>query len=111
MKGNYTKTHLDSVIATRLDFSRENVSCITFEFIEEIRRLLIKEGIVILPRLGKFKTVIWKKQYKPHVLNTQVGCRSSDIRIYFSKSRTLKDELRRKHGKARRRRVGGSRNS
>ena len=103
-----TKVELDETVAANLGLSRREVSDITFEFIESIRSLLVKEGIVAIPRLGSIRVFTWSvnrnripKSWKWQAVRGVITVQR--IRVYFSKSPKLKEELRRAHGKARRR--------
>lgn len=106
------KTELDKRVAARLGLNRRDVSEITFEFIEVVRHVLVEEGVVLIPRLGRLTAKTTKRRttfqatdgsYKKGVRGKKRAVEvNGDRKVYFAKSLHLKDELEKHHGEVRR---------
>lgn len=98
------KIELDLRVARRLGLDRSKVADITAEFIEVVREALVEERELFVPRLGTFKVV--EAKINRDVVLTRGNFRKSEtlgskkmrvernLRVFFSKSSQLKDELK-----------------
>lgn len=108
---NSVKLMIDREVAARLGVNRKLVSSITYEFIEEIRRLIVMEGRLVVARLGTFSVRNFKVDRDVVRLNSSRPLSSEERnnrfhvsrtakRVYFAKGTALSKEL--EDGKARR---------
>ena len=87
-----TKTELDINVAHELGKSPERVAEITAAFIDAIRDAIVEHGAVQLRGLGRL--VAKMEMGNPNISGKEV----MRIKLYFSKSGTLKDQIERKYG-------------
>jgi len=103
------KTELDKRVAMHLGKSIDDVSDITFEFIEVLRRALVEGGEVVLPRLGALRVretrvnrevKLTDGPFKPqNAGRTRKLYVHRNLKVFFSKSAHLKAELEKRREK------------
>lgn len=103
------KSELDKRVAQRLGLKVDDVSAVTFEFLEVLRHALVEDGEVAIARLGALRVKEMKVDrdveltdgpFKPQNAGRKRKVHvERNFRVFFSKSPHLKDELEKHHGK------------
>lgn len=89
------KSEIDAKIASTLGISARHVTSVTDEFVDELCNAIVSEGGFHLIGLGKL-TVRFEKGSTN--VRKDGSVEPMRIKLYFSKSRMLKEQIERKYG-------------
>jgi nucleoid DNA-binding protein len=90
-----TKAELDNRVAVALGLPSKRVSAVTDAFIDELCASVVEHGGFHLTGLGK---LVLNIERGANQLGKDVPPDSMRIRLYFTKSRTLKEQIERRFG-------------
>ena len=89
------KTELDQRVAATTGLNQRHVATITDEFIQELSNAIVDQGGFLLVGLGRLELRLEKGSANVRRDSTMEPMR---IKLYFSKSKTLKRRIERKFG-------------